>query len=90
MSEPAIHGRGPRPLDFVRIRLYRGGQAEYLRNLCLDEQEALFEELGELRGKGMDEGSHEVQDVRARLHHLINILKDLNSGLIELRGPDGA
>ena len=83
---PHILGRGPRPLAFIRVRLYRDGPAEYLRELLEDEQEALFEELGNLRRKGVDESSEEVQDVRRRLHYLINIMRDVNSGFVELVG----
>jgi hypothetical protein len=81
--------RSPRPLDFIRVRLYRGGQAEYVRDVLEDEKEALFEELGDLRGKGVDENSPETEKVRTNLRHVINALRDLSNGLIELRGPDG-
>lgn len=79
----------PRPLNFVRVRLYRGGMAEWLRDLVLDEQEDLFAQLGELRGDGKDEDDPEVEEVRNNLRHAISILKDINSGLIEIVGPDG-
>lgn len=81
--------RQPRPMNFIRVRLYRGGQAEYLRNLLLDEQEELFAELGKLRGEGMNEDSTDIEAIRTDLRHIINILRDVNSGMIELAGPDG-
>jgi hypothetical protein len=81
--------RSPRPLDFIRVRLYRGGQAEYIRDLLEDEKEALFEELGTKRSKGIDENSPEVEEIRTNLRHVINALRDLTTGMIELRGLEG-
>lgn len=81
--------RSPRPLDFIRVRLYRGGQAETIRDILEDEKEALFEELGDLRGAGKGEDDPRVNEVRTTLRHIINALRDLNNGLIELVGPDG-
>lgn len=78
----------PRPLHFIRIRLYRGGQAEYLRDLCRDEQAELLEELGDLRAKGKTEEDPEIVEVRQNLVWLINTLRDLDTGLLELVGPD--
>jgi hypothetical protein len=84
-----ISSRGPRPLDYVRIRVHRGGQAELLLEILEDEKEGMFEELGALRGKGASENSDEVQKVQQDLRHVINLLRDLNSGIIELTGKDG-
>lgn len=81
--------RTPRPLDFVRVRLHRGGQAEYIRDLLEDEKEELMEELGRLRAEGNAEDSSEVEEVRANLRHLILALKDVSMGMIELAGADG-
>ena len=78
--------RGPRPLDFVRVRLYRGGQIELVKSILEDEKEALFEDLGKLRDRGADENSAEVEEVRANLGHLIRALRDIESGLVELVG----
>lgn len=78
----------PRPLDFVRARLYRGGQAEYIRDLLEDEKATLFDDLAALRTEGKPEDDPDVQEVRANLRHLINFLADVNRGLIELVGPD--
>jgi len=78
----------PRPLHFVRIRLWRGGQAEYIRDLLSDEKESLFEELTELRTKGKQESDPAIIECRANLMHVINALKDVDRGLIELVGPE--
>ena len=79
----------PRPLNFVRIRVYRGGPAEYLRGLLSDEVDALFEELGDLRDKGKTEADKEIIETAEHIRYLNGFLKDLNNGLIELVGPDG-
>ena len=81
--------RTPRPLDFIRIRVYRGGQAEYLLALLEDEKETLFEDLGKARGEGKDESDPDIEEIRQNLRHLINILRDLSNGMIELAGPGG-
>lgn len=81
--------RAPRPLNFVRVRLYRGGMAEWLRDLVLDEQEDMLATLGELRGAGKGEDDPEVEEVRNNLRHAISILRDITSGLIEIVGVDG-
>ena len=85
-GEPVIRGTGPRPLDFVRIRLYRGGQIEYVRELMEGAQDFWFKRLGELRDEGYDEDSEEVEYARSRLHYLVNALKDVTSGMIETAG----
>lgn len=77
--------RAPRPLNFVRVRLYRDGQAEYIRSLLEDEQDQLFEDLGRMREEGKDENGPEIEECRTNLRHLINFLKDINQGMIELR-----
>lgn len=95
MTEPMIETaadrwqRTPRPLDFVRVRLHRGGQAEYIRDLLEDEKEELMEELGKLRAEGKAEDDTEVEEVRTNLRHLILALKDVSMGMIELAGSDG-
>jgi hypothetical protein len=85
---PAI-SRGPRPLDYIRIRVYRGGQAEFIQQLFEDEKADLFDDLKRLRGQGKAEDDPEVVEVAANIRHLINALRDLNTGMIELVGGDG-
>jgi hypothetical protein len=80
--------RSPRPLNFVRVRLHRGGQAEYIKQMLLDEQEDLFLDLTELRSAGKPEDDPKVVECRANLRHVIGALGDVNRGLIELVGPD--
>ena len=87
MSE--VRQRGPRPLDFIRIRLHRGGQAEYARELFAGAQEFWYKRLGELRDAGADENGEDVEFARQRLVWLIDILRDLDSGIVELVGKDG-
>ena len=89
MNDPIISGKGPRPLEYVRIRVHRGGQASYLRDLLEDEREALYEDIGKMRERGLPDESPEVQEAAANLRHLINILRDLSTGMIELAGPGG-
>lgn len=79
----------PRPLDFIRVRLYRGGQAEYIRDLLSDEVDALYEELGKMRGAGKSEVDPELTECIANIRHLNGALRDIGNGLIELAGPDG-
>lgn len=79
----------PRPLNFIRVRLYRGGQAEYIRDLLSDELNASYEELGELRGAGKVETDPEIMEVIGNIRHLNGALKDIGNGLIELAGADG-
>lgn len=79
----------PRPLDFIRVRLYRGGQAELVRSILADEVDALFEELGELRGKGTPEDSPELIECAQNIRHLNGALRDITNGMIEITGPDG-
>ena len=78
----------PRPLNFVRARLYRGGQAEYIRDLLEDEKESLFEDLAAARTHGKPEHDPEIEEIRTNLRHLINFLRDVNQGMVELVGPD--
>ena len=81
--------RTPRPLAFVRVRLHRGGQAEYIRDLLEDEKEELLADLGKLRGEGKLDGDADIEECRNNLRHLILALKDVSMGLIELVGEDG-
>jgi len=79
----------PRPLAFIRVRLYRGGQAETVRDVLNDEVDALFEELADLRGKGALEDDPALLECTASIRHLNGALKDINNGLIELTGEGG-
>ena len=80
--------RTPRPLHFVRVRLYRGGQAEYIRDLLEGEKDNLFDDLTKLRTQGKHEDDPDIEECRTNLRHVINALKDVNNGLIELVGPE--
>ena len=86
MNDPAIRVIGPRPLEYIRIRLHRGGEADYVRELLEGTQAFWFKRLGELRDEGFEENSDEVQYARQRLHWLVNVMRDVTSGLIELAG----
>lgn len=83
-------GPGPRPLNFVRVRLYRGGQAEFVLSVLEDERDALLEELGALRGDGGKLDGKRAVEIQGQLRHLINAIRDVQMGLIELVGGDGA
>jgi len=78
----------PRPLLFIRIRLYRGGQAEFIRDLLRDEQANLYDDLAQKRADGKGEEDRDVIEITTNLRHLINALKDIDLGLIDLSGPD--
>ena len=45
----------PRPLNFVRIRLERGGQAEFIRSVLETTKTVLLDKLGQLREDGLPE-----------------------------------
>jgi hypothetical protein len=77
-----------RPLLFVRFRLYRGGQAEWVRDVLRDEQANLYDDLAKLRAKNLPEDHPEIADVREKLSWSINALRDIDHGLIDLVGPD--
>jgi hypothetical protein len=81
--------RLPRPLDFVRVRLWRGGQAGAVRDLLADEVDALFEELGELREKGKHDDDPEIVKCAQKIRWFNSALKDINNALIELVGEGG-
>lgn len=82
--------QSPRPLDFIRIRVYRGGMAEYLLDLLNDEQAALLEDLGKMRGEGRPEDDPGLVEVINKIRYLNNAIRDLSNGLIELVGADGS
>jgi hypothetical protein len=80
----------PRPLRFVRLRVYRGGPAEYLKTLLEDEKAAELENLSEYRTKGLPEESPAIEECRNNLRYLIGFLRDLDSAMIDMVGPDPA
>jgi hypothetical protein len=79
---------GPRPMLFVRLRLFRGGPAEWVRDTIRAEQEALYEDLAKARERGLTEDSEEIQEIREKLIWSIDILRDVESSMIELAGPN--
>ena len=79
---------GLRPLLFVRVRLYRGGMAEYISELLHDERIALLDDLAKLRAKGKPEDDTEVTETRNKILWLVNALRDIDAGLVSLAGPD--
>lgn len=83
MNDPGV-----RPLHFVRIRLYRGGMAEWVQQVLRDEQAALYDDLAKLRAEGKPENDREVERVRTNLVHSVNVLRDIDSSMISLVGPD--
>lgn len=89
LDTPATrYANSPRPLLFIRIRLYRGGQAELIQGILRDEQAALYEDLAKLRSDGKGEDDPNLIEVTTNLRHIITALKDIDLGLIDLQGPD--
>jgi hypothetical protein len=88
LSPAERYERMPRPLNFVRVRLFRDGQAEYIKELLEDEQDDLLEQLTKLRVAGKPEDDTEVAETRQNLRHIIRALSDVTRGLIDLVGPD--
>jgi len=80
--------RMPRPLHFIRVRLYRGGQAEYVKTVLEDERDALLEDLSRMRTEGKNENDSDIQECAANIRHLNGALKDIMNGMIELVGPE--
>lgn len=77
-----------RPLHFIRVRLYRGGMAEWVQQVLRDEQAALYQDLAEARRQKKPENHPDVEDIRRKLVYSVNALRDIDSGLISLVGPD--
>lgn len=75
-------------MEFLKVRVYRGGQADTLLAVFQDRQADLFEALAKLRSSGMAEDDHEISETRARLVWLTNVLRELGLASIELVGPD--
>lgn len=70
------------------MRLFRGGMAEWVQEVLRDEQAALLDDLAGLRAAGKPETDPEIEAVRQRLFWLVNILRDVGAGLVNLAGPD--
>lgn len=75
-------------MEFLKVRVYRGGQADTLLAVFQDRQADLFEALAKLRSSGMAEDDPEISETRARLVWLTNVLRELGLASIELVGPD--
>lgn len=75
-------------MEFLKVRLYRGGQADYLRELFLDEQDRLLEHLAKLRTDGLTEDDEDIIEARQQITWLVSALRDLGTILINLAGPD--
>jgi hypothetical protein len=86
MSPSERFDQMPRPLRYVRPRLYPDG-AKYLRNLLEDEQTNVEDQLAGLRRQGKSENDPGVIEAREALGHLAQIIRDTSLGLIELVGP---
>lgn len=78
--------RGPRPLRFVRVRIFQDS-ADVIRRILDEAQAGEYRRLAALRGEGRTEDDPEVQEARRRLQAIIKVLADLDAGLIELVGP---
>lgn len=84
MTTQERFAKTPRPLEFIRVRLSRGGQAQYIQHLLEDERDQLYEELGSLREDGKSEDDPEIVEVQAHLRFLIAAARDISTGMIEL------
>ena len=74
--------------DTMRMRVYRGGQADWAQGVLRDEQAILYEDLGELRKQGVPESDPRAVSLRQRLTWSVNVLRDLDAAMISLVGPD--
>ena len=74
--------------DFIKYRVDRGGNADFVRDLLEDEIDGLYTELAALRGEGKSEADPAAQSCRTRLRHLIGALGGVLRGTIELVGPE--
>ena len=75
-------------LEFIRVRVRRGGQADTLRDVLLAEQENLLEKLADCRARGLTEEDPEITQTREELFWLVNTLRDVGIALVELAGPN--
>jgi hypothetical protein len=71
-----------------RMRVYRGGQAEWAQTVLRDEQAALYDDLAAMRAQGKPEDDPELAAVRQKLMWSITILRDLDAAMVSLVGPD--
>jgi hypothetical protein len=76
----------PRPLPFVRIRV-RLDTAEYLAELLEDERDHEYEQLADMRSRGLEETSPDIAGARDHLGSLIWLIKEIHKSKIELVGP---
>ena len=76
--------RGPRPLQFVRIRVYGIGAAEYLRRLLSDDIDRIYEDLAEARKN--DDGGRE-SELRDEMKYATDLRRDLETSMMELIPP---
>lgn len=75
--------------DFLRVRLYRGGQADLIYDVLSDAKDELLDRIGGLRGKGIAESHPDIEHARNEVRHVISALASIDRGFIELVGPDG-
>lgn len=71
-----------------RMRIYRGGQGQWVQEVLRDVQAGLYDDLAKFREAGRDESDPEVAQVRDKLMWSVNILRDVDSCLVSLVGPD--
>lgn len=75
--------RGPRPLQFIRVRVYGQEGAEYLRNLLTDDIDRILEDIGTARKNSDAEAEDKL---RREMKTALDIRRDVESGLVELVG----
>ena len=71
-----------------RMRIFRGGQAEWVLSVMQDVQHDLYRDLADLRERGVPEEDEESVKVRHQLDWSVALLRDVSSCLISLVGPD--
>ncbi len=71
-----------------RMRIYRGGQAEWVRDVLQDVQAGLYDDLAKLRERGVPEEDPESVEIRRKLDWSVALLRDVSACLISLVGPD--
>lgn len=76
-------GLGPRPLDFIRIRLKDGPQVAAIQEILEDTRDDLFEDLKKLRNEGKREQDAEVLAVAEDIRHINEALHDIYNGRVE-------
>jgi hypothetical protein len=87
-EEPLKFGELPRPLNYVRPRLYMDWFT-YMRNLFADEQVAELERLADLRRQGKPESDDDIVEIRENLECLANLLRECARAEMEFVGPGG-